>query len=255
MFLHVHACVMENFRFILPSNVPAFSGRENTPSQFQATLQDPVRLVGDWEVALEEMTYVHAIFTIDRQYVVLGPRDPKPPALELHVESVNSSPENIHHAENDRVDLTYDHKDKTLRFTVKKHPKKLYLQCTRPLAEACGFVRPKVPAVVHMTEETERIFLAESSPHEDVIISSKFPFGRGAGLTELKGTIIGQTAEEKELPSKFLLHPGHCNDVQTLLTIMNRQMKHLVLFHYDTILRRVSFEMKRDDFTLKFEKV
>ena len=58
-------------------------------------------------------------------YVVLGPRDPKPPALELHVESVNSSPENIHHAENDRADLTYDHKDQTLRFTVKKHPKKL----------------------------------------------------------------------------------------------------------------------------------
>ena len=39
---------------------------DNTPSDFQITLADPIRLNGNWEVALQEATYVHSFANLNQ---------------------------------------------------------------------------------------------------------------------------------------------------------------------------------------------
>lgn len=58
----------DDFYVVLPSNVP--SSIKNTPSKYLTTFDNPIYLVGEWEVALVEINFKNSIKTINNDEVI-----------------------------------------------------------------------------------------------------------------------------------------------------------------------------------------
>ena len=56
----------DEFIVVLPSNVP--SSTQNTPSKYLTTFDSPFQLEGDWQVALQEISFKNTIKTINNDY-------------------------------------------------------------------------------------------------------------------------------------------------------------------------------------------
>ena len=73
-----------DFTLVFPSNAQP-EIYENTASHFQTDLSNPIDLPGSWEVALQDLSYVNTMKTINNESVMLGhtrPEDENATVLE-----------------------------------------------------------------------------------------------------------------------------------------------------------------------------
>ena len=63
--------IIMDFTLVFPSNAQPQTYR-NTASYFQTDLDNPIDLNGQWEVALQDLSYVNSIKTLSNESVLLG---------------------------------------------------------------------------------------------------------------------------------------------------------------------------------------
>ena len=63
---------MEEFVAVFPSNVQPHIFPENSATHYYTNFENPVRLHGQWQVAVKDVSYVHNIQTIKDESIILG---------------------------------------------------------------------------------------------------------------------------------------------------------------------------------------
>ena len=138
--VYMCACAMDlrtSFHLFLSSQE---DHPDNRPSDFQITLDDPIRLNGEWEAALQEITYVHSFVNMNQVSFVY---ERSPDLYKDSIETVDipndqSTPDLVH--DTPHFHLTLNIKKHRMTMILKKdESEKKFFYCTKRIAAELGF--------------------------------------------------------------------------------------------------------------------
>ena len=257
----MYVCIYAmEFYLILPSNASPVEHSENTPSQFKVTLQDPIQLDGDWEVGVEEVTYVQTFYTIVDACLELTPRTVARP--DIHVKMAPApTAQALTHEENKYFKLTHQEsvtdKPNRMKFVAKKQSKRLHFYMSNPHAVALGFKRP--PAVLNPAmpvDENEDHYLTRNATDKDMIVHSTSHVAKQlppkAGCTIAGLSPLNHRRKKRNSQHRFRISPGYYPTPESIVEYLN-VTSNIVTFVYKKVTNRFSMHVKKAGYTLIFD--
>ena len=229
---------------------------DNTPSDFQITLADPIRLNGNWEVALQEVTYVHSFANMNQVGFVFE----RPPDLYKDFIEAVDIPNDVAVSE-----LVHDHKHfhltlfrKKMKMTIilKKDPdEKRFFYCTKRTATELGFNHHAGDRYPNPNRRDIH-YIGTNALNEDIKIEADFLPARRLSPDFLARIYIVKELVHKDFhkEAETVIPTGFYPTPKSLLDPLNGASD-VVSFTYKEFERRFQFKMHKGDlhYTLKFQ--